>query len=392
MRHTVMLMLKRRNSAHNHAPAISVWISRAIGKVKMESGGRRARKLVGGRPPVRRLCVCFARTHAANDCMPAVVKSLGLHAQDEEWTLEASERPSKLRKGARAAARGVQAEGRATHRKVSSAQKREKGEMSDDEERISHPGLAAMFAAWERTAVDFCAQQEASAASPALRRDAARRAESVCDALLAPLHLHLANLSRALRERERLKDSLSQLSSAKKAARAELMLAEQELFRIRQLAEQERQDFVAAESERRHLENAHELVSDIEGLLRHSSVQNPSDKEARAGAGGSEGGMRGLSDLTTVQGAGAGGFCEGGNDPQGEAELHVSGRGSGGADTSLANIEAALRAAVAACEVPAFLQACNDRLGASVTARLHGRAPTAGASTPASEGTSSARG
>ena len=359
-------------------------------------GGRRARKLVGGRPPVRRLCVCFARTHAANHCMPAVVKSLELHAQDEDWTLEASERPSKLRKGARAAARSDQAEGRAAHRKVSKAQKREKGEMSDDEERISHPGLAAMFAAWERTAVDFCAQQEASAASPALRRDAARKAESVCDALLAPLHLHLANLSRALRERERLKDSLSQLSLAKKAARAELMLAEQELFRIRQLAEQERQDFVAAESERRRLENAHELVSDIEGLLRHSSVQNPSGKEARAGAAGSESEMRGLSDLTTVQGADAGGFgescCEGGNDPQGVAALHVSDRGSGGADASLANIEAALRAAVAACEVPAFLHACNDRLGASVTARLHGRAPTAGASTSAPEGTSSARG
>jgi hypothetical protein len=98
--------------------------------------------------------------------------------------------------------------------------------------------------------------------------------------------------------------ALYQVSPAKKAARVELMLADQELFHIRNLAEQvratcilwpapaqilrpycslymratawrnqEREDCKAAEKERKLPETAHELVTDIEALPHRPSAR-----------------------------------------------------------------------------------------------------------------------
>jgi hypothetical protein len=186
-----------------------------------------------------------------------------------------------------------------------------------------------VFKAWEHAAVDFCAHREAAASSAKQGKRASQIAEGACDALLSPLHLHLSNLSRTHTKREQQKDQLRHLALAKKAARAELLSAERELIDIRQLADQERQDYVAAEQQRRHkcskvlkckcskvlkcstvlrklllsilpcsilegthffrisarrMETAHSLVTDIQALLRSTGGG------ARGGGGGGGGG------------------------------------------------------------------------------------------------------
>jgi hypothetical protein len=178
-----------------------------------------------------------------------------------------------------------------------------------------------VFKAWEHAAVDFCAHREAAASSSKQGKRASQIAEGACDALLSPLHLHLSNLSRTHTKREQQKDQLRHLTLAKKAARAKLLSAERELIDIRQLADQERQDYVAAEQQRRHkcskvlkcstvlstlllsilpcsilegthffrisarrMETAHSLVTDIQALLRSTGGG------ARGGGGGGGGG------------------------------------------------------------------------------------------------------
>jgi hypothetical protein len=204
----------------------------------------------------------------------------------------------------------------------------------DEDERISHPALDAVFKAWEHAAVDFCAHREAAASSAKQGKRASQIAEGACDALLSPLHLHLSNLSRTHTKREQQKDQLRHLALAKKAARAELLSAERELIDIRQLADQERQDYVAAEQQRRHkcskvlkckcskvlkcstvlrklllsilpcsilegthfsriagrrMETAHSLVSDIQALLRSTGGYGGGGARGGGGGGGGEG-------------------------------------------------------------------------------------------------------
>jgi hypothetical protein len=194
-----------------------------------------------------------------------------------------------------------------------------------------------VFQAWEHAAVDFCAHREAAASSSKQGKRASQIAEGACDALLAPLHLHLSNLSRTHTKREQQKDQLRHLALAKKAARAELLSAERELIDIRQLADQERQDYVAAEQQRRHkcskvmkcstvlsklllsilpcsilegthffrisarrMETAHSLVTDIQAVLRSTRGG------ARGGGGGGGGGEQQAAGEGDSDGGGGG--------------------------------------------------------------------------------------
>lgn len=83
-----------------------------------------------------------------------------LRVQDEDWTAASPEKERKVHKSVHTSGSSNAGNGR----KAASAQRREVRRSKDDE-RISHPVLGAIFSAWERAAVDFCAEQEASPAS-----------------------------------------------------------------------------------------------------------------------------------------------------------------------------------------------------------------------------------
>jgi hypothetical protein len=135
------------------------------------------------------------------------------------------------------------------------------------------------------------------------------------------------------------------------------------------IALQERRDYVAAERNRKNTESAHELVTDIETMLRRVSarraekLQPGGHREQRSKLFGGPGGAE--ADLTALEDSGhRDGEVDG---RSGGDQLCVSSARGGGAHhdrkgASLANLEAALKAAAAACDLPEKLRAYNAKL------------------------------
>jgi hypothetical protein len=136
------------------------------------------RRMIGGRPPVSSslLPVCKWWMHVAHDCSPIIpTHLLDMHTflslsrvatQDEEWA------PERMRKVRKSKGGGVSPGPEGRRRDKDKGGQREKGAKDgSDDERISHPVLAAVFAAWERASVDFCTANGASSSSQAQVRD-----------------------------------------------------------------------------------------------------------------------------------------------------------------------------------------------------------------------------
>jgi len=145
-------------------------------------------KMVGGRPPVGQKELELLAARAQNTCAHACshtydvlllrermrtlcptsdagkgngfMKTNLSVLQDEDWTAESPEKRRKVHKTRHTAGGSNAGNGC----RAASAQRREVRRSKDDE-HISHPVLGAIFSAWERAAVDFCAEQEASPAS-----------------------------------------------------------------------------------------------------------------------------------------------------------------------------------------------------------------------------------
>jgi hypothetical protein len=103
---------------------------------------------------------------------------------------------------------------------------------------------------------------------------------------------------------------------------------------------QERQDYLAAEGHRKDTESAHELVTDIEGMLRRISARGA------------------LVEVSEECNQARHYPAEDSDDGEARGDC----RCETGTGSNLANLEAALKAAASACELPGKLRACNSKL------------------------------
>lgn len=124
---------------------------------------------------------------------------------------------------------------------------------------------------------------------------------------------------------------------------------------------QERQDYLAAEGHRKDTESAHELVTDIEGMLRRISARGALAAGKRAEQEEEEqAGEKGTTRVEVSEECNQARHYPAEDSDDGEARGDC--RCETGTGSNLANLEAALKAAASACELPGKLRACNSKL------------------------------